>query len=244
MKKLLLIALAFTALLSITAQNRTWDFTGDWVLTSSIVDDNLTWDSNRFNYGPATTLAELVFADAHAELNTVAGQAIPDVAGLKFTQGGTTKLRLGCDAKYLYLNGGSIVVEIPATIGDKVTIAAKHASGSGDPRWFTPTNGTLLVSESAGLDADAGVAAGASATWVYTVTDLPFQVATSGGLNITKITVASASSVSTPGNAKEIKSVQYFNVLGKEISPETKGLVFVKTIYTNGSSEVLKLHRN
>ncbi|MDR2841193.1 MAG: hypothetical protein LBV75_08080 [Paludibacter sp.] len=50
----------------------------------------------------------------------------------------------------------------------------------------------------------------------------------------------STSAVATPSAIKEIQSVQYFNALGAQVDATAKGLVFVKTAYTNGTSEVVK----
>lgn len=52
------------------------------------------------------------------------------------------------------------------------------------------------------------------------------------------------SSISTPGAAvKEVSSVLYFDVVGKKVSAEAKGLVIVKTTYADGTTDAQKLYK-
>ncbi len=86
-----------------TAPKKQWDFTAAWTTNAASADANLEIDAtntNRFNYIPATTNTELKFAS---------GTAIPEVAGLLFTQTGANattragKVRLGFGLSLLYL---------------------------------------------------------------------------------------------------------------------------------------------
>ncbi|MDR2841194.1 MAG: hypothetical protein LBV75_08085 [Paludibacter sp.] len=240
MKKTLLITLvAVATLFSVNAQNRTWDFTGTWSIDATTVDANLSLDgTTRFNYVPATTLAELVFSS---------GQAIADVANLKFTQGGASKLRLGfaTDPHQLYLNGKDITVEIPSSVGDVVTIYAKPGSNDATDRGFSSIGGTLTRTAGGVNTSGIQTTAAGAGEWEYTVTSVPFSIkSVIGGMNIQKITVSSTSAVSTPTSVKAISSVFYFNALGAQVDATAKGLVIVKTKYADGTSAVEKLYRS
>ncbi|MDR0810956.1 MAG: hypothetical protein LBN23_01575 [Paludibacter sp.] len=59
------------------------------------------------------------------------------------------------------------------------------------------------------------------------------------GINYTTGTTA----VSTPATLKEVQSVNYFSILGKEVPATTKGLVFVKTLYKDGTTDVQKFYK-
>ena len=58
-----------------------------------------------------------------------------------------------------------------------------------------------------------------------------------------KVTTGAPNSVPNTNNVKEILSTRTFDVLGKEVPAETKGLVFVKTIYKDGTTGAQKIYR-
>jgi len=66
---------------------------------------------------------------------------------------------------------------------------------------------------------------------------------TSSKLMLRGIHYALASSVSTPNTDKPVASVRYFDVLGKEVPADSKGLIFVKTLYKDGTSDVQKFYK-
>lgn len=176
---------------------KTWDFTGTWTINASSADANLvidTGNSDRFNYAPSTTAAALTFAS---------GTEIPDVAGLKFTQGGTSKLRLGFGAttKQIYLNGSALKVFIPCQIGDTVKVIGPSGNTTSVDRGYTVSGGTLNATKSLNISS-AGImnVAGAIGTWVIDATSTEVSLTTvTGGMNIQKIIVVTAtgSSAST-----------------------------------------------
>jgi hypothetical protein len=238
MKKLLLFTAVILMAFGANAQNRTWDFTGTWTINAETVDPNLSLDGNRFNYVPATTLQECVFAS---------GVPIPDVAGLKFTQGGGSKLRLGFGSKLLYFNGGNIVVAIPCQIGDTVMVEAVQGNASATDRGFSVEGGTVN-SDKTSTSISNGVitTANTPSVFAYNSTSTSLEMKTiAGGMNVSKITVIAKkpTAVSSVSVAKKVASVHYFNILGKEVSDNTKGLVIVKTLYADGTSAVEKQFR-
>jgi hypothetical protein len=58
-----------------------------------------------------------------------------------------------------------------------------------------------------------------------------------------KVTTGAPASVPSTNNVKEILSTRTFDVLGKEVPAETKGLVFVKTLYKDGTTSAQKIYR-
>lgn len=174
-----------------TAPKKQWDFTAPWTINASNADANLVLDvapnDNRFNYAPATTNAGLTFAN---------GSPIPDLAGLLFTQTGTSKVRLGFGSSLVQLNGANIAVGIPCAVGDKITIVAKASSNTVTDRGFSVTGGTLSTNESVGIDANGIVnVAGAVGTWVYTATSTSVKITTvTGGMNVQKISIGGSGS--------------------------------------------------
>ncbi len=165
-----------------------WDFSS-WTINASNADANLVVDENnnqRFNYAPAAATPQpIVFAN---------GTVVPDLAGLKFQQTGETKLRLGFGTGQIYLNGSGIKVEIPTQEGDIVTIVGPAGNVTAADRGYTVTNGTLQIDQCINVNASGVMnVAGAVGTWVYTATGTSLTVTTvTGGMNINKITVASA----------------------------------------------------
>lgn len=79
----------------------------------------------------------------------------------------------------------------------------------------------------------------------YAGTGTLYFYSSSGGLNFYAIIVAQStpSGVSVVDDTKVVESVNYFNVLGKKVLPDTKGLVVVKTAYTDGTHSVVKAFR-
>jgi pectate lyase len=175
-----------------TAPKRQWDFTATWTTNASKADANLEIDptnANRFNYVPATTNAELKFAS---------GTAVPELAGLLFTQGGLTKVRLGFGTSLVYLNGAGITVSIPCAVGDKVTITGPAGNAAAIDRGYSVSGGTLVLSESANING-SGILTTAAAigTWVYTATATSVAITSvTGGMNIQKITIGGSGGAS------------------------------------------------
>ena len=239
MKKLLLTTLALVAVMCVSAQNRVWDFSTPWTIDATTVDANLSLENTvRFDYLPATTLEECVFAS---------GQPIPDVAGLKFTQTGSNKLRLGFGAAQVYLNGGKIVMAIPCKVGSTVLVEAIQGNGTATNRGFSVVGGTVDAAQTSPEVNASGVVTTANTlcTFAYTATAAFVELTTiEGGMNVRKITVIDdPNSVPNTNNVKEILSTRTFDVLGKEVTAETKGLVFVKTTYKDGTTSAQKIYR-
>jgi len=168
---------------------QSWDFS-TWTISLANADANLVQDGTnaRFNYIPATTNTALLFAN---------GTAIPDVAGLLFTQTGATKVRLGYGTGCLYLNGAGIAVSIPCQVGDKVTIIAKAGSATAVDRGYSVTGGTLNTTNTSSNIDGTGIltVAGATGTWVYDATSTAVAITSvTGGMNILSISVSRVAS--------------------------------------------------
>lgn len=176
----------------VTIISKVWDFTGIWTINASSADANLVADvtAGRFNYVPATIDAPLV---------TAGGSAIPDVAGLLFTQTGTSKLRLGYGTGLVYLNGTGISITIPCNVGQTITIIGPAGNSNAIDRGYSVTGGTLNTTLSKNVSTTGIMnVAGADGTWVYTATSSAVKITTVvGGMNIRKITVGSVSAVET-----------------------------------------------
>ena len=171
-----------------------WDFSiGNWSFGEADADANLVKDgtNDRFNYIPATTATQLKFAN---------GTNIPDFAGLLFTQGGATKLRLGYGTGYVYLNAAGIVVSIPCASGNKITVIAKSGNSAAIDRGFSVTGGTLNTAQSS-VNVDASgilTEAAGTGTWVYDATSSAVVITSvTGGMNIMEIAVGTSVSVCT-----------------------------------------------
>lgn len=190
-----------------------WDFTGSWTINASSADANLVLDADplRFNYIPATTNAALTFAS---------GTPIPDVAGLLFTQGGATKIRLGFGKGVLYLNGANLAVEIPCQMGDKVIVTGPAGNATAINRGYSVTGGTLSTSESVNVDASGIMnVAGAVGTWVYTATSTSVKITSViGGMNIQTIKVINPGSASCTEHVAAGASTATYTVTGLSAS--------------------------
>jgi pectate lyase len=167
------------------APKKLWDFTAPWTITAANADANLVLDvapnNNRFNYIPATSSAVLKFAN---------GTAVPDVAGLLFTQTGATKVRLGFGTSLLYLNGAGIVVGIPCAVGDKVYVTGPAGNATAVDRGYSVSGGTLIPGETSSFINSSGIMtqAGATGTWAYMATSTTVKITTvTGSMNIQKI---------------------------------------------------------
>lgn len=217
---------------SVPVVKNTWDFTTNWTINSSSADANLVIDAgntNRFNYIPSTTNAALTFAN---------GTAIPDVAGLKFTQGGTVNLRLGFGTSLLYLNGNGIVVSIPCVSGDKVTVVGYAGNTAAIDRGFSVSEGTLNSSETSSNINTSGImtAAGQQGTWVYNATSASIVLTTvTGGMNIQKITVTSGSSPTC--NTYTVTDGTTTTYTVPELTPSTAYTYQIKATITNPVGE-------
>jgi len=170
-----------------TAPKKQWDFTAPWTISASNADANLALDvapnDNRFNYVPATSDAALTLAN---------GTPIPDVAGLLFTQTGTSKLRLGFGSQLIQLNGANISVSIPCASGDIITVTGRASNNTAVDRGFSVTGGTLNTSETSSNINSSGIITEAAGigTWVYTATSTTVKITSvTGGMNIQKISI-------------------------------------------------------
>ena len=52
-----------------------------------------------------------------------------------------------------------------------------------------------------------------------------------------------AAGVNAPSDVKEVSSVEYYSILGAQVSEDVKGLVIVKTLYKDGTTGAQKIYR-
>lgn len=197
-----------------------WDFTTAWTIGADAADANLVLDGSRFNYKPATSNDELTFAD---------GTVIPDLAGLRFTAGGDTKLRLGFGTGMIYLNGTGIKVSVPCSAGARLTVEGLSGNQSAADRGFSVAGATVYEPGTSANIADGILTeAGATGTWAYTATAGAVELTTEvGGMNIRKITVAQEGG---QGAAEWIS--EEYTVAGGDVTSETINGLLPRTEYT------------
>lgn len=228
-----------------TSVSKNWDFAiGKWALTAANADANLIADATtgRFNYSPATTNAELVNGT---------GTVISETAGLKFTQtgvSGTTtlsyKLRLGYGTGMIYLNGTGIAISIPCSAGDIVTVVGPAGNATAINRGYTATGGTLNTTSSLNVDATGIMnVAGATGTWVYTATGNAVVITSAGGgMNITSISVSSASAgptcteIPVTGTSYTATGLTDASTYTYQVKAITANTVYQDGAYTTASS--------
>lgn len=192
--------------------SKEWDFS-EWTIDGNDADGHLVLDENnasRFNYKPETSGEELTFAD---------GTAIPDVEGLKFTAGKDTKLRLGFATGLLYLNGGSIKVEIPCSIGNNITIRGTSGNADATNRGFSVSGATInSTASSSNILGGMLTEAGGNGVWSYIATANAVAISTvNGGMNISKISVSS-------GQAPTVTVCEEYTVPETETTKTIEGL--------------------
>jgi pectate lyase len=203
---------------------REWDFTAPWTIDADDADDNLVLDTDnngRFNYKPATNNEELKFAT---------GAVIPDLAGLRFTAGATSKLRLGFATGLIYLNGSGIKAGIPCSTGDRITVEGLSSNATATNRGFSVSGATVYEAGTSDNITDGILTvAGATGVWAYTATANLVELTTAGGgMNISKITVTSSGGASGSG---EIITNEY-TVEGGNVTEYTIDNLIPDTEYT------------
>ena len=198
--------------------SRLWNFEGAWTIGESDADNNLRKDGEnaRFNYNPSTNNQFITFANSNP---------IPDLADLRITQGGGTKLRLGYGTGLLYLNGADIKVAIPCTIGDSIRIKAIPANNAAVDRGFAADGGTADATKTSS-DIVNGIMTTANGTgiWAYIATANIFTITVigSGGMNIFNIEIAStAGGTQTVYNFEEQNTNNTSLTFG-DLEPETE----------------------
>jgi pectate lyase len=210
---------------------REWDFTATWSIDADDADDNLVLDTiPRFNYKPATNAEELKFAD---------GTVIPDLAGLRFTAGTATKLRLGFGTGLIYLNDKGIIVAIPCSSGDRITVEGLSANPDAINRGFSASGATVdEPGTSDNITNGILTVAGATGVWAYTATANSVELTTeAGGMNISKITVVSQGGSSGGSIVSDEYTVEGGAVTGKTIDGLIPNIVYTYQVKALRDSE-------
>ena len=124
-----------------------------------------------------------------------------------------------------------------------ITVYAMSSSSSaGNERAMIVSNGSEIIKEEIGI----GGSAIEKRVVEYTgpATDI-YLYSRSGGLNFYGVGVFSSVSTSTSDISiapKEVKSVSYYDTLGRVVDQTTKGLVIIKTTYEDGTSSSVKIN--
>lgn len=205
-----------------------WDF-ANWTINTKNADANLILDGeNRFNYKPATSAEELVFAN---------GNKIPDTEGLRFTAGADTKLRLGFNTGLLYLNGSGIKIKIPCSIGNYITIEGPAGNAEAVNRGYSVVGAKInTTGTSDNITNGTLTEAGAEGTWSYIATANEVELTTiQGGMNIRKIIISSGAMQQQIICSEYVVSA---TLTWKTITGLTKGIAYTYQVKaTKGTEE-------
>lgn len=136
---------------------------------------------------------------------------------------------------YIYTDGKGVTLTISnVTVGDSIIITTK-AKGSNTDTWTVTGATTSSTLENIGNDWVTLRLLATETTVVLTETN--------GGFDISQIEIKS----NLPPNAinmvnanKIIANIKYYDLVGKEIPKDTKGLVIKKITYADGSVEVVR----
>ncbi len=128
-----------------------------------------------------------------------------------------------------------------------ISVIGTHASSSGDARELVVAAkdgselkeiGFFKVYQKSDATAPAGLAGnlvGQTFTYTGAATTI-FVYSRVGGVNLYLVkSVSATTNISNPTAAKAIKSVKYFDLLGKQVSEDAQGIIIVKKIYEDGS---------
>ncbi|MDR0810957.1 MAG: hypothetical protein LBN23_01580 [Paludibacter sp.] len=219
MKKILLISLAFVAVMCVNAQVIFQEtFNNVTVGTAGVLTSGLT-DQTGYVVGGG-------------------GSAMTcDEAGTMTLLGGRF------ETKHMDLSGSNLVLSItykvvPVSGQDskrfQIDIDKNGTSGMGGIlQESQPNSPTTFTTK------EFPITGGTADSYLHFRTESSHTII----IDEIKVTKGGSSSVTIPVEVKEIKSVNYFSILGKEVPATTKGLVFVKTLYKDGTTDVQKFYK-
>lgn len=136
---------------------------------------------------------------------------------------------------YIYTAGKGVTLTISnVTVGDSIIITTK-AKGSATDTWTV--TGATTSSTLSGISQDNWVSIRLLATDATVV-----LTETNGGFDISQIEIKRnvIDAVENLNAGKTVSDIKYYDFLGKEVRKETKGLLIKKTIYTDGSVDLVK----
>ncbi len=225
MRKTLLffiIILGFVAIAN--AQTKEWNFT-------SFSQGNITAEStvNGLTIYPKTS------TDTGSDVAIDANNKSMD--GYSFTQrlklGGAGALQDGT------LTATNRAVKFDVTGGAAITIyGMASASKLETPRVLAVTDG---INELGSLESDGNAIGKTVINYSGPATSI-YIYSKSSGFNIymIKLEPKNSTSVKDKEVSKEISSVKYYDLTGKEVPAETKGFIIEKTTYEDGSTDTTK----
>ncbi len=218
MKKI--FTLITMAILAMSANAQSWDFTKTQVTAEQIAADATNWEvtnDTRYTYLTATNKEAL-------KLGT---DELPDTKGLLFT-GGEKKFRLDVNQR-LGLNGKNLSLTIPGLkAGQTVTVKAKSANNS-EARGFTVENITPVSGffNSTSTDEQENVG---------TVTaDGDVTITTTAGMNVFSITVEGGGNNDDPTPGGETGETEKYVAVTADgqLAPEFAAVIGEGNVATN-----------
>ena len=218
MKKI--FTLITMAILAMSANAQSWDFTKTQVTAEQIAADATNWEvtnDTRYTYLTATNKEAL-------KLGT---DELPDTKGLLFT-GGEKKFRLDVNQR-LGLNGKNLSLTIPGLkAGQTVTVKAKSANTS-EARGFTVENITPVSGffNSTSTDEQENVG---------TVTaDGDVTITTTAGMNVFSITVEGGGNNDDPTPGGETGETEKYVAVTADgqLAPEFAAVIGEGNVATN-----------
>jgi hypothetical protein len=185
----------------------------------------------------SSTNATLTVNGSDAQFTNVTGGeeatiTLPNNLSFSYTNSASAKkfVKFTKDG-YIRPEGKDLILKISGlSAGDKINITDVKGSGGAD---YVAT----------GIAEGETVTIAADAISVFTATGSEMTIKTGGGkYYISKITVDGTTSISKVAAAKAVKSVAYYDILGRRATAATKGLVIAKTTYTDGTSSSNKVY--
>ena len=217
MKKLLLTTLALVAVLCVNAQTEKFYNFSDW---------------DAADYSAVTVVDGLIINASAAGVISIDANN-KSIDGYSFTK----RIKLGGGGEAIS-GGRNIAFEVTGAV--QITVYGMASSASATDRRLIISNGTDVLYSEIMLGDPIGKHEYSYTGGAATL----YLLSSSSGLNFYGIKIVqSPASVNNPSDVKEVLSTRTFDVLGKEVPADTKGLVFVKTTYKDGTTGAQKIYR-
>ncbi|VBB48430.1 putative Pectate disaccharide-lyase [uncultured Paludibacter sp.] len=218
MKKILLIASLLLANTLLISAQKVWNFSETTLFSAQ-------------TFTTTTTIDGLTIV-ASADKTIVIDGNNKSIDDYSFTQ----RLKLGGSGTVDIRN-----VNFAIPTGDWTITVYGMGSSSGVQRTLVVSDGTSEIS----TFVNDGTAIGkASINYTNTSESTLYMYSLSSGFNIylIKYEDASLSRTEDVSDSKQVVDVQYFDVLGKKINSDSKGLVIKKITYEDGTAGVVKTY--
>ena len=247
-KTLLLVAvLTATSLMTFGQTNKVWNVGNDATnfpvssgiaSGSTVVVDGLSITSNVG--GTAVTNMATVEANEKSFTSPTTSVVYPFINRFKFNGGGyegaadtQTQPTVNMPTKrYLsfQVNGNSTIYAIGVT------------GSSASSRKIFVTNGTTLIGSLDFPGQPSGTPPLSEATVNYTAPAATLYLYCNASVNLYYISATNVvvSGINTPNASKRIVEIQNYDILGKQVSKDAKGMIVQKVTYDDGTTSTLK----